>query len=157
MLCGCCLLVFGGSHPTTALFVLTTSVVGTALLVFTYWLLPDVTPSWTVFFIFYMVYGNGAVLGIGSTYAPQIGVIVQGCVFGYFCGFLINLTLVDRYTDTSLVNTIVTCSTVLLCTVLAYPLYDYAVIVSSCFVGSYMAWRVSFFPTVRSSFMGSRC
>ena len=76
MLCGCCLLAFGGSHTTTALFVLTTSVVGTALLVFTYWLLPDVTPSWTVFFIFYMVYGNGAILGIGSTYAPKIGVIV---------------------------------------------------------------------------------
>lgn len=94
--------------------------------------------------IMYMVYGNGAVLGFGATLSPRIGVTVCGAAFGYLIGMLINLTVIMRFVDqTSIASRFTVFLFVIIFAVLSVPLYDYAVIISSCTFGSYMAWRVS--------------
>jgi len=96
---GICLLIFGGRNPTTALFVLTVSLVGTIMLYLVFDILPLYTPSWSVFLVIYFAYGNGAALGLGAIMSPRIGVTVCGAAFGFFIGFIVDLTVIRRFVD----------------------------------------------------------
>jgi Domain of unknown function (DUF4203) len=144
LLTGVCLLALGGRNPTIALFVLNTALVGTILLFIIYYMLPSYTPSWSVWLVLYFTYCNGAVLGFGATMSPRIGVTVCGSIFGFFVGLIIDLTVIRRFVDSaSYANTLTILFFVVLFALISIPLYDYAVIVSSCTFGSYIAWRVS--------------
>lgn len=141
---GVCLLLFGGRNPTTALALITTSLVGTIWLYAIYALLPPYTPSWSVFLIMYFSYGNGAALGLGATMSPKIGVMVCGGAFGFFVGLMVDLTLINRFVDSdSMASTWTILGFVGVFSILSIPMYDYSVILSSCVFGSYMTWRVS--------------
>lgn len=92
---GALLLVYGGRHPTLALFVMTISIVGTSILFVTYdVILPNMTPWWLVLFVIYFAYGNGAVLAFGSTMSPRLGVTICGVAFGFYTGLIIDLLIV---------------------------------------------------------------
>ena len=141
---GVLLLVFGGRHPTTALAVITTALIGTIWLYTIYYLLPSYSPNWSVWLIMYFAYGNGFVLGLGSTMNPRLGVTVCGAAFGLFVGLIIDLTIIKRFVDTdSLATTWVIVGLMIVFGLLSIPMYDYAVIISSSIFGAYMLWRVS--------------
>jgi len=92
---GALLIIYGGRNPQTALFVMTLSIVGTFILFVTYNLvLPVMTPWWLVLFVFYFAYGNGAVLALGSSMSPRLGVTICGIAFGFYIGLIIDLLIV---------------------------------------------------------------
>ncbi len=142
ILAGACLLVYGGRFPTTALFIMTTALTGTILLLLVYKFLPAFTPSWLVYIIIYFAYGNGLMLGFGATMSPKVGVTACGAAFGFFIGLIIDLTIISRFTTyDSIASQITICFFVLVFCVLSVLLYDYAVILSASTFGSYLFWR----------------
>lgn len=96
---GVALMVYGGRHPTHALFVMTLSLVGTILLFVTSSWLPNVLPWWLIFFIMYFAYGNGAILAVGSMLSPRIGVTVCGAAFGFCAGVVLDLLIINRFVE----------------------------------------------------------
>lgn len=96
---GMLLILFGGRNPTSALFVMTMALVGTILLYAIYAWIPAISPWWLVFYVAFMSYGNGAVLGFGSTLSPRIGVTICGAAFGLFTGFVIDMVIVNRFVE----------------------------------------------------------
>jgi hypothetical protein len=118
------------------------TLVGTILLFSAYKVIPSITPWWLVFYAMMIAYGNGAVLGLGSTLSPRIGVTVCGAAFGFFFGFILDTVLVYHFVSPGLMATLITIlSCVVVFALISIPLYDYMVILSSCSFGSYMAWR----------------
>lgn len=139
---GASLLVYGGRFPTTALFVMTTALIGTILLFLVYKWLPQYTPEWLVYIILYFAFGNGLVLGFGATLSPKVGVTACGAAFGFFLGVIVDLTIVTRFaTYDSIASQITVICFVFTFTLLSVLLYDYAVILSASTFGSYMLWR----------------
>lgn len=144
IIAGILLIIYGGRNPTTASFVMTFVLVGTIILIVFYARLPPYTPSWSVFLISYFAFGNGAVLALGSTLSPRIGVTICGASFGFFVGLIFDLIFIVRYTEEAAwANFLTILFFVLLFTILTIPLYDYAVLLSSSTYGSYFFWRVS--------------
>ena len=91
--------------------------------------LPPNTPSWSIFLISYFAIGNGAVLALGTTLSPRIGVTVCGASFGFFVGLIFDLIFIVRYTEEAAwANFLTILLFVLLFTILTVPLYDYAVL-----------------------------
>jgi Domain of unknown function (DUF4203) len=140
---GLCLLIFGGRFPTTALFMMTIILVGTILMFAIYSFLPPYTPHWSVFLVMFFAYGNGAALGIGATMSPRIGVTVCGAAFGYFFGLIIDFVLIQRFAVANYATYLTIFGFTIFFALLSIPLYEYAVILSSSFIGSFMFWRVS--------------
>jgi hypothetical protein len=142
ILAGASLLVYGGRFPTTALFVMTTALIGTILLFLVYKWLPQYTPEWLVYIILYFAFSNGLVLGFGATLSPKVGVTACGAAFGFFFGVIVDLTIVTRFvTYNSITSQITVICFVFIFTLLSVLLYDYAVILYASIFGSYMLWR----------------
>jgi hypothetical protein len=95
LLIGFAMMVFGGMFPGLTFFVLTTVIVGTALLSFLFnFLIPYYAPGWLVWIAFYFCFGLGAGMGVGASKWPHLGILIMGATVGFVSGKIIDVLII---------------------------------------------------------------
>jgi hypothetical protein len=157
MIGGLVLLVYGGRHPTTALFTMTLMLVSSILII---WVaegvLPEVTPWWTIFYVLYFALGCGSVLAIGAFLSPRVGVLVCCAALGLFVGYIVDIAVIRHLSSSDQIAMLITIPTsVAISMFLSIPLYEHMVIIASSIFGSYLTVRVSFSSLISLGFFAT--
>ena len=106
--------------------------------------MPESSPVWTVSFTIIIGFFVGGGLGFGASYWPRLGVLIIGLSIGALLGACIYVGVVED-TDGALNEDVVFWMSVLasgvLTGIICLIFYDYAVIIGSAIMGSYLFIR----------------
>jgi len=139
---------FSGRYPKTSMFLFTTICLSLGLLVSLYsWVLPGITPVWSVWIVGTICLGSGAGLGVGAARWPRIGVFTLGLAFGAIMGQVIHVFVASNFATKQsslvLVRWLVVLIAMVNCAIVCLLLFDYALVLAGCVFGSYFVIRVS--------------
>ena len=148
ILLGGYLFAVGGKFPNATLALFSTlSAAFTLLFVLYVMVLPNMTPSWSVWIVGFVCIGLGSGLGFASGRWPDVGIVIMGLTLGVLIGYWVQYIVLKSSDnlgpDSSSTKFGLVLSVALFTAALCYWMFDYAVITTSGIIGAYIFVRVS--------------